>query len=92
MNVEFQAALVPEYEIAFPSVIAIFLSIARCGEQLSQPRYLLVWNRDIEVQVGTGLMAQQGVNGPSSVDINVKTVLLQELDQLDSVFSVHEQS
>src|SRR5580658_5214326 len=92
MNVELLAASVPEHEIAFPSVVTSFLFVALRGKHLSQPRHLLVWNRDIEVQVGTGLMAKQGINGPPSVDINLKAVLLQELDEFDGVFGVHEKS
>ena len=77
VDIKLVAASVPEYEIALPCVIAISLLVALRGKQLSQPRYLLVSNRDIKVQVSTRLVAQQGVNRPPAVHVNLKAVLLQ---------------
>jgi hypothetical protein len=89
MNVEPSTGFVYENEVAFPAVVATLLMKASAEEEPTKARHLRVWQRNIEVIVRSRLFAEDGVDGPPAVDVDLEGMALQKGNQFGDVCCSH---
>jgi hypothetical protein len=89
VNVKPTSGFVDQDEVAFPAIAATLLAKASRAEQVAKARHLRVRHRDIEVTVRSRLLAEDGINRPSTIDVNLQAILFQERNEIGGVVLEH---
>ena len=89
VNVKPTSGFVSQDEVAFPAVVARLLAKALGAEYGAKTRHLRVWHRDIEVFVRSRLLAEKGIDSPSTINVNLEAMFFEERDEVGGVLLAH---
>lgn len=85
MNVDSTVASVSEDEVTLPRIGPGPLMESATRHQAAQQWNLRVRYGDIQIVVVSSLLSQQCVYSPTTVDVDLKPVLFEEIEQLNDV-------
>src|SRR2546425_5603622 len=80
VNIDLMALVVPQHEVPVLGIVTEHLSITSSSQQLPQFRNILVLDCDVEVAVGSCLLAQQRIDPPATVEPHLDTVTFEQID------------
>src|SRR5688572_21676048 len=89
VNVKPTSGFVGQDEVAFPAIVATLLAKASRAEEGTKARHVRMRHRDIEVIVRSRLLAEYGINRPSTIDVNLQAILFQERNEVGGVLLKH---
>jgi hypothetical protein len=83
VNVESTVASICKDEVALPRVDLGLLMESASGHQAAQERHLPMRYGDVQIVVASSLVSEQRVYGPTTVDIDLKPALFEEVEQFN---------
>jgi hypothetical protein len=85
VNVESTLGSVNEDEVALPRIGLGPLLESATRHQVAQQPHLRVRYRDIQIVVATSLPSEQSVYSPTTVDVDDKPALFEEVEQVNDI-------
>ena len=83
VNIESTVASGSEDEVAFPRIDLGPLMESASPHQAAQQRNLRVRYGDVQIVVVSSLLSQQRIYSPTTVDVDLKPALFEEIEQLN---------
>ena len=89
VDVYLVARVIAEDEVTFPTVVARQVFVAARFEQGADLGNVFVLDGDVEVRVGTRLVAEQRVHAPAAVYDDLDVVLIEEAEEHEDFVRGH---
>jgi hypothetical protein len=68
MDVNLSAAFITQYKIPSSGISELCIGVTSCLQEVPEHRNILLLNSDVQVPVWPGLLTEQRINTPSTVD------------------------